>query len=77
MRMSAEIIFLDPDDMSSAVPKLVDQGFDVEVLDWADDYSPARWIMAAITTELGEHAFLDEMDRLNSAVWRRCGRSRV
>jgi hypothetical protein len=56
-RMEAEILFLDPDDVNLGSATLIEQGFEVEVLDWIDDSSPTVWINATITTELDQYDF--------------------
>jgi hypothetical protein len=59
-RMDAEILFLDPNDVSSGSAALIEHGFDVEVLDdRIDDYGPAMWIQARITTDVAEDDFFD------------------
>jgi hypothetical protein len=55
-RTEAEILFLDPDDVNPGVA-LIEHGFEVEVLDWVDDYGPTVWIRARITTELATDCF--------------------
>jgi hypothetical protein len=43
-RVDADIMFLDPNDVSSGSAALIEHGFDVEVLDdWIDDYGPAAF----------------------------------
>jgi len=55
--MQAEVILLDPNDVSSGKTALNLRGFKVEVLDWIDDDGPAFWIKARISTELDELSF--------------------
>ena len=58
--MTAEICFGHPDDLSSATPTLIDNGFEIERLDWADPEGGAHvWIMASSLIELDESGFLD------------------
>jgi hypothetical protein len=57
--MTAEILFLNPDDLVPAIDALQALGFSVEVLNWYDPCgTPARWAMASISTELDAGAFL-------------------
>lgn len=58
-RMEAEILFLDPDDVAPGSATLIEHGFDVEVLDWIDDYRPTVFIRAKITSELDQDHFFD------------------
>ena len=58
-RMVAEILFLDPNDVSSGSAALMELGFTVEVLDWVDECGPTVWIRAEIQSELGQDQFLD------------------
>jgi hypothetical protein len=63
-RMTAEILFLNPDDVPPGSATLIEHGFDVEVLDWVDDYGPTVLILATITTELRDEKFLDWVSKL-------------
>ena len=59
-RVDADIMFLDPNDVSSGSAALIEHGFDVEVLDdWIDDYGPAVWVRACITTDVTAGRLLD------------------
>lgn len=58
-KMDAEILFLDPKDVSAGSAALIDLGFEVEVLDWVDDYGPTVFIRARITSELDQDQFFD------------------
>jgi hypothetical protein len=55
-RMEAEILFLDPDDVGPGSVAPVEHGFEVEVLDWIDDYGPTVWIKARVTAPLARAA---------------------
>jgi hypothetical protein len=58
--MTAEILFPESADLPPAIDKLQALGFSVEVLNWFDPCgTPARWIMASISTELNAGAFLN------------------
>ena len=58
-RMIADIMFYDPNDVNPGSAALIEHGFDVEVRDdMIDDYSPAVWIWARITTDVAEDRFL-------------------
>jgi hypothetical protein len=68
-QMEAELIFDHPNGRDLAVAELTKQGFDVEILDWVDDYegivlSPTVWIKVRGASELDEHEFLAEMGHL-------------
>ena len=53
-RMMAEIIFLNPTDASAAMIALSELGYVLEeMVEWIDDESGARWILAFIRSELG------------------------
>ena len=57
--------FRDPDQMRAAAIELIEQGFDVNVLNEIDDENPAAgWIAinAIVTTELDCTGFVDWMD---------------
>jgi hypothetical protein len=58
-QMEAEVLFLNPDDVNPGVAALVERDFEVEVLDWVDDYGPTIWIKAKVTSELAENRFFD------------------
>ena len=59
-RMQADLLFLDPNDVSEGSAALIEHGFDVEVLDdWIDDYGPTIFIRARITTNVTEDDFFD------------------
>jgi len=51
-KLTAEIIFLEPDDVRPAVIELGELGFKCEVLHWTEPHSEATWILARIDTEL-------------------------
>ena len=62
--MEAEILFLDPADVSHACEALTKRGFEVKVLDGrVDPCGPTVWINAkiAVDTKYGEDDFFDEM----------------
>jgi hypothetical protein len=49
----AEILFLNPNDLDAARPKLAELGFEVEVLTgWVDPHGPTKWILARALSEL-------------------------
>ena len=57
-RRVAEIIFLDPADVTESVAELIERDFEIEVLDdWIDDDGPAVWIKASAVTQLDVSAF--------------------
>jgi hypothetical protein len=58
-QMEAEICFIDQNEMNAAIPALIENDFDVEVLDWIDDYGSCAWVLALAKTELDESSFLD------------------
>jgi hypothetical protein len=58
-RMVAEILFLDPADRDPCIAVLKELGFEVELLDWTDDYGPTVWIEAQINTDVSADRFLD------------------
>jgi hypothetical protein len=57
-KMTAEVV-VHPDDINRVIDALHDRGFDVEVLDWIDDHTPAMWLMAEMETELDADGFFD------------------
>jgi hypothetical protein len=59
-KMTAEICFCHPSDLSSATPALIENDFEVSQLDWIDpEGGPHVWIIARAVTELDENHFLD------------------
>jgi hypothetical protein len=63
-RMEAEICG-DPDDISLVTAALIENGFDVERLDWVDpEGGPTVWIMARIATRLDGGSFYDWVNEL-------------
>jgi hypothetical protein len=59
-RMEAQILFHDPNDVSEGSAALIEQGFDVEVLDdLIDPCGPTTWIRARTTSDLAEGHFFD------------------
>ena len=56
-KLTAEIIFLEPDDVRPAVIELGELGFECEVLHWTEPCSEATWILARIDTELDANDF--------------------
>jgi hypothetical protein len=61
-RMSAEILFLNPNDVSSGCAELIERDFAVEALDgddWIDECGPTVFVRARIITDIGEDHFLD------------------
>lgn len=63
-KMAAEILFLNPSDVSPAAAALVELGFEIEHLDWVNSYGPTKWFVAQINTELDENDFIDWMRNL-------------
>ena len=57
--MEAEILFLDPNDVGPGTAALIEHGFEVEPLDWIDDFAPTSWIIAMNDTELDQNDFFD------------------
>lgn len=58
-QMTAEICFDHSDDLSSATPTLINNGFEIERLeDWASRGGHV-WIMASSMTELDKNGFVD------------------
>jgi hypothetical protein len=58
-RMTAEILFLDPNDLDAAMPVFAGHGFKITRLDWADPYGPTVWVLASLQTELDQNGFFD------------------
>jgi hypothetical protein len=58
-RMEAVVLFYSPSDLGPGTAALVEHGFEVEVLDYIDDYGPAIWIKAKVASELDVHRFSD------------------
>jgi hypothetical protein len=57
--MEAEVLFLNPNDVSHGIAVLERNDFRTEILDWIDPYGPTVWIKARTSTELDDNAFLD------------------
>jgi hypothetical protein len=57
-QMDAEILFLDPGDVSSGSTTLTELGFKIEVLNYVDEYGPTVWIKAGIASDLSQDEFL-------------------
>jgi hypothetical protein len=58
--MNAELLFLDPDDLDTAMPKLIEHGLTITRLDdWVDPCGPTVWIIASLSTELDQDGFFD------------------
>jgi hypothetical protein len=61
-RMSAEILFPDPNAMNACVAELIERDFEVELLpDLIDPCGPTVWIYARVITDIEEDDFLDWM----------------
>jgi hypothetical protein len=58
-KMQADILFLDPADVNPGVAELIENDFDVQILDLIDPYGPTVWIRAWAVTELDASAFFD------------------
>ncbi|HET9801227.1 MAG TPA: hypothetical protein VFP82_06030 [Chthoniobacterales bacterium] len=58
-KMEAEVLFLNPTDRSPGVAALAAAGFEVELLNWIDEYSEAVWIKARLDTDISENKFRD------------------
>jgi hypothetical protein len=65
-RMEAVVLFYSPSDLDPGTAALVEHGFEVEVLDYIDDYGPAIWIKAKVASELDVHRFSDWVQALSS-----------
>lgn len=68
-KMEAELMFDHADNRDRAVAELTKRGFDIEFLDWVDEYegvilSPATWIKVRGTSELDEDEFFVAMTQL-------------
>ena len=64
-RMMAEIIFLNPTDASAAMIALSELGYELEeMVEWIDDESGARWILAFTRSELDPTGFFESMQAL-------------
>jgi hypothetical protein len=68
-QMYAELMFDHPSGRDRAVAELSKRGFDVEVLDWVDEYegvllTPTVWIKVRGASELDENEFFREMQHL-------------
>jgi hypothetical protein len=68
-QMEAELLFDNPLFRDCAVGELKRQGFDIELLDYVDEYegvllSETVWIRVRILSELDDNKFFDEMARL-------------
>ena len=63
--MSAEVIFLNRDDVEPAITQLSACGLQSERLDWVDPHSDeTRWIMARMLIELSQEDFFDWVGNL-------------
>lgn len=61
-QMIAEICFCNSNDLSSATATLIENGFEIERLDWTDPEGGAHvWILAGALTELDQSHFLDQV----------------
>jgi hypothetical protein len=58
-KMVAEVIFLNPHDLHRGTAELIEHDFEVEYLDWIDDYGPAVWVNAWTLSELDDFSFFD------------------
>jgi hypothetical protein len=68
-QMQADLMFDHPDSRDRAIAELTKRGFDVELLDWVDEYegatlTPTVWIKVRGASELDENEFFDEMQHL-------------
>jgi hypothetical protein len=63
-RMSAEILFPDPNGINDFVAELIEHDFEVELLDFIDECGPTIWLHASIITDIEEDDFLDWVQRL-------------
>ena len=58
--MEAEILFVSPADMETAMPTLRGLGFEIDFLhDKVDDLGPTIWCRIRIVSELGQSEFLN------------------
>src|SRR5215472_5476701 len=68
-QMEAELLFDCPDARDRAIVELTKRGFDVEILDWVDEYegvllTPTVWIKVRGASEDTEDEFFAEMHEL-------------
>jgi hypothetical protein len=68
-QMEAELLFLDPSNRDLAVTEFKKRGYDVELLDWVDEYegnvlTPCVWIKVRGVFELDQREFFNEMMHL-------------
>jgi hypothetical protein len=67
-RMEAELMFDNEGSRDRAIVELTKRGFDIELLDWVDEYegvalTPTVWIKVRGASELNDDQFFDEMHR--------------
>jgi len=59
-KMSAEVMFYNPNDVNRGCAELIEHGFEVQLLDdWIDDFSAAVWVSAWTLSELDDSSFFD------------------
>jgi hypothetical protein len=68
-QMEAELMFDHPNGRDLAVAELTKLGFNVEILDWVDEYegvllTPTVWIKVRGVSELSQDEFMTEMGHL-------------
>jgi hypothetical protein len=68
-RVMAEVVFNNPNDVSSAVAELIELDYDVRELDWIDDDSNCMWLLVTTFSALDDqNEFFDEIRRLANAL---------
>jgi hypothetical protein len=75
--MEAQLMFDDSKSRDLAVVELAKHGFNVENLDWVDEYkgvilSSTVWIKVRGVSELDQHKFFDEMHHLAARMGGEC-----
>ena len=63
-KMTAEILFADPDQVNAATAVLIEHDFEVEILDLVDEYSRTVWIVAKGLSNVSEDDFLGWMQSI-------------
>jgi hypothetical protein len=67
--MRAQVMFLDPNDLTCGIAELIEHDFEVEYLDdWIDEYSRAVWINAWTLSELDDFSFFDWVETIVEPV---------
>jgi hypothetical protein len=76
-KMFAELLFDTTEARDRAIPELTRRGFEIEILDWVDEYegvilSPTVWINVRGGYVGSDHEFFAEMMHVSHAAQRRC-----